>query len=57
MSHLALRIIIKLPEESKIILITNFEEDLLIILHFQSSYMSACCVSQNPQAHYTTLLR
>lgn len=56
MSHPALWIIIKLPEESKINLITKFEEDLLIISQFQSSYMSVCCMSQYPQAYYARLL-
>lgn len=43
-------------EEGKINLITKFEEDLLIISHFQSSYMSTCCMSQYPQAYYARLL-
>lgn len=45
MSHPALWIITKLPEESIINLITKFEEDLFINPHFQSSHMSACSVS------------
>jgi len=56
MSHPALRIIVRLPEESKINLITKFEEDLLIIPHFQSSYMPVCCMSQYPRAYCTGFL-
>lgn len=56
MSHPALWIITKLPEESKINLITKFEEDLLINSHFQRFHMSACSMSQYPQACHARLL-
>lgn len=56
MSHPALWIITKLPEESEINLISKFGEDLLINPHFQSFHMSACYMSQYPQACHAGLL-
>lgn len=55
-SHPALWIITKLPEESKISLITKFEEELLINPYFQSFHMSACSMSQSPQTCHARLL-